>query len=409
MREIQRDMKLEVAEYYLLGCLYSEIENVTGISHGSVVNIVKELEDGRLSVPGTPSDQVNDLRHLYLTLKKNGLEPSQAELGLAFFQRLRALEITPELLDGWSELAKKLIPSEFPAKDFLQGAIRLHELEKGEGKTFETVVDEYSDLTEEVKNLQPAVDVLNKNKDDLSEVIEDLSRQFDSQMRAKDKLDNEIEIQAARLSDLKGKIKEAREEKLQLDKETEDLQRKRSKLSSDIGGKEETVRRLNDIGFSDEDLLRLRAFIDRTSKNEGISNNQLKERFFSTLSLFKDISGLENRQKADVKQLNELVKKQSLLSGEIIELEKRKALLGGEIQGVVSSTSQNVRAVGEDASSQMQQQITDMKNQLNGLLADILRAGEAIGGMEQIREKGVQSEGQLDGFIKEVKNRIGKN
>ncbi len=127
------------------------------------------------------------------------------------------------------------------------------------------------------------------------------------------------------------------------------------------------------------------------------------------MSLFKDISDLENRRKAEIKQVNELVKKQSGLSGEIIELEKRKALLEGEIHGVISSTSQNVRAVSEDAASQMQQQITDMKNQLNGLLADVLRVGEAIGEMEQITKKGAQSESQLNGFIKEVQNRIGKN
>ncbi len=237
MREIPRERKLEVADYYLLGYSYSEIENVTSVSHGSVVNIVKELEDGKLSVPGTPSDQVNDLRQLCLELNKKGLNPSQAQLGLLFFQRLQALKITPELMDGWSELAKKLIPSDFPAKDFLQAAMRLHELEKSEGKSFDTLADEYADLTEEVKQLQPAVDLLNKNKDDLGEVIEDLSRQFDLQMRAKGKLDSDMQIQTAKLSETKQSVKEAQEEKSQLDKETKDLKRKRSKYPPKLAGR----------------------------------------------------------------------------------------------------------------------------------------------------------------------------
>lgn len=216
-------------------------------------------------------------------------------------------------------------------------------------------------------------------------------------------------MQKARLLELKSRIKEAEEEKSRLDKETRDLQRKKAKLSAEIDGKEESLRRLNDIGFSDEDLLRLGSFIERTSKSEGISGNELKEKFFSTLSLFKDVSGLEERRKAEIRRASELVKKQAVLSGEIVKLEERKALLEGEIQGVISSTSQGIRALGEDATSQMQEQVTDMKNQLNGLLADVLKAGEAIGEMRQIVKRGEESENTLGSFIKEVQSRLGRN
>ena len=203
-----------------------------------------------------------------------------------FFQRLQTLEITPELLDSWSELTKKLLPSDFPARDFLEAALRLHELEKGEGKPFATLAEEYVRLKEGVEKLQPEVDSLSKNKKELTEVIEDLSAQLESLERAKNKLENEVEMQTARLREFKSRTKEAREEKSRLDKETKDLQRRTVKLSAEIDGKEESLRRLNDIDFSDEDLLRLGSFIERTSKSEGISGNQLKEKFFSTLRLF---------------------------------------------------------------------------------------------------------------------------
>ena len=409
MREIPRENKLEVADYYIMGYPYSDIEDVTGISHGSIVNIIKELEDGILSMPGTSFDQVNDLRQLSLALKKKGLEPAQAQLGLLLFQRLQTMKITPELLDGWSELAKKLLTTDFPASDFLEAALRLDELEKGEDKPFATLADEYVRLKEGMEKLQPEVDSLSKNKKELTEVIEDLSAQFESLERAKNKLENEVEMQKARLQELKSRIKEAGEEKSRLDKETKDLQGKKTKLSSEIDGKEESLRRLNDIGFSDEDLLRLGSYIERTSKSEGLSGNKLREKFFLTLSLFDDLSGLENRRKAEMKQVNELVKKQAVLSGEIVKLEEGKALMEGEIQGVISSTSQGIRALGENATSQMQEQVTDMKNQLNGLLADVLKAGEAIGEMRQIVKRGEESENTLGSFIKEVQSKLGRN
>jgi hypothetical protein len=160
IREISRAKKLEIAQYYILGYPYGDIENRAGVSHGSVVNIVKELEYGKLTMPGTSFDQVNDLRQLSFDLKKKGLEPSQALLALLLFDRLRILEITPELVEKWSELAKKLLPVDFPAKDFLETALRLDELEKGAGKPFETLAAEYVRLKKGVDKLQSEADSL---------------------------------------------------------------------------------------------------------------------------------------------------------------------------------------------------------------------------------------------------------
>jgi predicted transcriptional regulator len=88
MKEISRAKRLEIAHYYILGHTYEEIEKETGVSHGTIANIVQELENGELTIPGIPFDQVNDLRQLSFDLKKKGLQPSQALLGLALFERL---------------------------------------------------------------------------------------------------------------------------------------------------------------------------------------------------------------------------------------------------------------------------------------------------------------------------------
>jgi len=75
MKELSRGKRFEVVHYYILGHTYKEIEEETGISHGSIANIVQELENGNLTIPGTPFDQVNDLRQLSFDLKKKGLQP----------------------------------------------------------------------------------------------------------------------------------------------------------------------------------------------------------------------------------------------------------------------------------------------------------------------------------------------
>ena len=172
MEETSHTKKLEVAQHYLLGDTYRQIEEETGVSHGSIANIIRGIENSKLTIPGTPLDQVNDLRQLSVDLKKKGLEPSQAQLGLSLFERLQALKITPELLDKWSELAKKLTPAAFPASDFLEVALRLHELEKGEGKPFVTLAEEYISLKEKSEKMGAETDSLDKRKEEIAREVE---------------------------------------------------------------------------------------------------------------------------------------------------------------------------------------------------------------------------------------------
>jgi len=380
MKEISRVQRLEVAQYYLSGYSYGEIEAKTGVSHGSIANIVRELESGRLTIPGTLVDQLNDVRRLSSDLRKKDLQPSQALLGLVFFERLRSLEITPEQLDIWAEIIEGFAHPNFSPKDFFETAFRLRELEESQGKPFETLAEEYTRSKEALDKLKAEVDSLGKHKAELTKEVEPLRLQQELLERTKKKLGSEVEIQTTKLRELKEEVKEAEEEKKRIDRDTKDLQRRRAKLSSEVDGKEESLRKLDDLGLSNEDLLRLTSFMERTSRNEGISGNQVRERFFSVLSLVEDASGLEKRLKAEEEQLSELVKKHSTVAGEIVELERKKGFLEGEISESVSSVLQGIRNSGAQAVSDIQQKVTAIESQFNALLEYTLKAGEAVGG-----------------------------
>lgn len=91
MKELSRSKKQEVAQYYLLGSSYGDIEIKTGVSHGSIANIIQELENGKLTIPGTQFDQVNDLHQLSLDLKKKGLDPSPSPSWNFFLRKTQAI------------------------------------------------------------------------------------------------------------------------------------------------------------------------------------------------------------------------------------------------------------------------------------------------------------------------------
>ncbi len=287
MKEITRTKRLEVVHYYLLGYTYREIEEESGVSHGSIANIVSEIENGDLIIPGTSFDQVNDLRQLSFDLRKSGLKPSQALLGITFLKKLQDLQITPEHLEAWSELVNRLLPPDFPAKEFFESARRLHDLETTQGKSFETITEEYKIHCQRIEKLKGEVDSLSKAKSQLSNEMKPLSSQLETFKRERERLENDVQIQTTKIQELKSRLKEAEAEKLTLDRETKDLHRRKVKLSSEVEGKDETLRKLGEIGFSDEDLLQLKAFLERMSKDENNNLTKVKEKFFSALGRFK--------------------------------------------------------------------------------------------------------------------------
>ncbi len=88
------------------------------------------------------------------------------------------------------------------------------------------------------------------------------------------KLEAGVEAIMTKANELTSDVEEKHVENSRLTKEVEELQRRKVKLSSEVNGKEESLARLNSIGFLDEDLLRLRTILERIAagKTKEIGN-----------------------------------------------------------------------------------------------------------------------------------------
>ncbi len=75
----------------------------------------------------------------------------------------------------------------------------------------------------------------------------------------------------------------------------------------------------------------------------------------------------------------------------------------------IISISQRLRTVGEETTSQVQQQVSSIREQFDSLLADAVKAGQAIGAMQQMVKKGENSEKSLENFIREMRGRSKAN
>ena len=409
MKRVTRVKRVEVASQYLLGKSYGEIEEVTGVSHGSIVNIVREFEKGELNIPGITSEQVDDLRQLGVELKPSGLKPAQAMNGIRFYQRLAEIGITPEDLDDWSNLVREIRNADLQPRDFIEAAKRLADLEKSQGKTFETLVDEYQKYQGETEQLREEIGSFKKSKVSLSDSTEKLSKESEELKKQKKILANQVEVQTSKLQDVRSSLAEAVKEKTVLQQEINQLQRQKRKIASEIGDREEMLQDLKEIGFSNEDLLRIKGFLKRTSRSSNESLSRVKEDFFSALVSYKDVIGLEKKCELELQKIKELNKQKSMLTGSIDRLENSKARLLGEIDRSIVTTMQKIKESGEESALQIGQQVDVIRKQFDALLVDVLTTGEAVGKMNNITKRGELSQKELRSFISEVKTRLGGN
>ena len=122
--------------------------------------------------------------------------------------------------------------------------------------------------------------------------------------------------------------------------------------------------------------------------------------------MYKDIDGFEQKKESDTKRIRELSIERSILDGEIEELEKRKGHLLGEMDKTIISISQRLKTTGEEATSQVQQQVNSIREQFDSLLVAAVNAGVAVGEMRQMVKKGEDSEKGLESFVREVRDRL---
>ena len=406
MDTIQHEKKMEVGQYYLCGFTYAEIKKKTGISHGSVCSIVKELESGHLVIPGVAADKVHDLHQLSLDLTKKNLEPSNALLGITLFEKFKGMGIEPSQVEHWAKLLEEFSPANFPAKEFFEAALKLHQLEVKEGKSFEVLAEEYASMQQQSGDLNTEVDSLNQKKDDLNGSIKSTTIELDKLENKKKEINASIELQSKNLADVNTKVKAAGQTLKQTEMDIDTLQKQKIDLGAEVDGKQQAVKKLQELGFSEEDLLRLENTIERMAAKSGASPEQIKDQFFSALNLFGDFTGMKKAAQEESQKLQEARKQKSLLTGEIIDLENREAVLTSQVSDAASVGAEQIQAASKAAVTAIKHETDAIKSKLNALLEDAMVAGVAVGEMRAAQKNAEESGKEFERVLNEVKLRI---
>ncbi len=99
MRELSQNIREQTVKLFLQGVTYDDISWKLRIAKGSVVNIIDEFRDGKLSLPDDITDYVDELRHVVVDLKKHEVTVGQMRAFLSYHNRLKDLEVDDEEIE----------------------------------------------------------------------------------------------------------------------------------------------------------------------------------------------------------------------------------------------------------------------------------------------------------------------
>jgi seryl-tRNA synthetase len=210
------------------------------------------------------------------------------------------------------------------------------------------------------------------------------------------------------VAELVSRVSELEKERSSLVKETRGLKSRKTRISSEVEGKEQSLARLANIGFRDEDLLRLRTIMERMASDDKADPQDVMRKLVLTLGSIRDLAELDQRRETETKNLRQLTEAKGQLEGETLELEKRKAILLGEISQAASAVTEEIKGVGGKALSELQGQVEGLRGSVGGLVADTVRVAGVIGKMEAEVKNGEKSGKDLEHLAAEVKAAIGR-
>ena len=112
MSELTTNKRMKVIMLYLQGYSYDEVTKKTGLSKGTVFNIVSDQKAGLFPEISTVLEEIEQLRDVAISLKRSNISPIEANIGLSVLEKLTSMGITPSEVEKCHTLLQALSASE---------------------------------------------------------------------------------------------------------------------------------------------------------------------------------------------------------------------------------------------------------------------------------------------------------
>ncbi len=386
MEKLSAKKKGTIIRQYLSGLSYGEIAAKSGVSKGTVANVVTDLKAGRFPEAADVVDHIELLRELSLDLKRSNLTLGQCATGLTVLTRITECGLDPADVDRWSPILKSVGP-EAKVQELVSMIYSIQEVQKRTGLSLEELDNKVHELERRAADLEP----MSRQRDDYRNQLAELTRQRKDLASEVAGLEDKYKLLNPRVKDL-----EKREQ--DLSRQIKDIETRAEKAEAAIATLNKERQRLLDIGLPFEALAEFSQRLHSIAQRHHISPAELKERLLQELEKLSQGLGLET-----------LIQKQQV---ELEEQERALALARQDSQSlkaVVESLKQektsleaSIKNTREKVSTEMAKIIPAARDTINRLVEELQRGhNEALAEVRQLRDEALEV-GMEVGQYKEI-------
>ena len=397
MEKLSARKRGAIVRDYLSALSYSEIGAKHHVSTGTVANVVADLKAGRFPEVGDIGEQIEQLKELSLDLKRANLSPGKCAVGLMVLARINECGLEPADIDRWPEILKS-VGNEDEAQEFVRLTYSIQEVQKRTGLSLDALHDEVHELEKKAAELEP---VSSKLADCKKQIVE-LTRQRRGLSSEVANLEEKCKLLTPQVKDLEKRGKD-------LSRRVAELEPRAQKAEATLSTLSEKMQRLQDIGFTLEELTEFWQKVQVVARRHTIKPGELRSRLLHELETLDKGLGLETLIK--IKHL-ELKEAEQAVAGTKKELETTKAVVGSlkqEKTRLEASIKETTELVGREiariipvASDTIDHLTQELRSGVDNALAEVsqlreqsLEAGREVGRYQEILEGNAWLKGLL--------------
>lgn len=388
MEKLTAKKKLSVLMSYFRGLSYDEIAAKTGVSKGTVANIIADLKAGNFPEAGDVGDQIELLRDLSLDLRRSNLSPGQCAAGLILLNRISECGLDPAEIDRWPMILKS-VPNQGDAKEFVHLVYSIQEVQKRTGLDLEALGNKARELERKAADLEP---MSNKVKDCRKELAE-LTRQRDELVNAVALLEQKDELLGPRVKDL-----EEREQALS--RRIVDMEPKAQKAKMTLSALKGEMQKLKDTGFSLNELAEFNEKLQVIAQHHAIKPAELRGRLLHDLETLDKGLALETLSEDRQQEINNM---EQVIGRSRSEIEITRALIDS-----LNQEKTNLEASIKETREKVSREITrivPLAQDAVDKFGEELRRGsdEALAKIRRLKDEAVEvgkDVGRYEGILK---------
>jgi len=389
MEKLTPKKRLQVVYLYFCGLSNEQIAAKTGISKGSVANIIGELKAGNFQEAADVTGQIEILRDLAVDLAKLKLPAGQAAVGIAVLKRMYELGLDPSDMERWPLLLNS-IKSQDDAQELIQAAYAVRDIQQESGLSLPALENKVKQLGEKAKELDTVTAKVGEAKGQ----IVNLNTQKDKLTTEVTSLDDKFKWLVPRVQELEQR------EKLLLDRHKSMLEEEK-KAEQTLSTLKSELKNLEKAGLSFQELIDFAKKLKIVAKSHGLKPPAVRDRLLHELTHLNKGLGLEtlaNQQKQILKETNQSIDKRK---GELTSCEEALKSLQQQklnLEASIRELAKVIRIEMEQIALVAQNMVKQMGDDLKGGCAETLSA------VHQLREESIkvgQEIGQYEGILKE--------